>query len=230
MCSSCWAEECPGSSAGGAGHGLEVLVRGGLLGTGASVETGSIISWTELGTLGLEWWVHAEGSGLPLRTAWGAFGIRSAPLEVELCPGEGDLVVGGGGLFPLDLSDLGCSVSWAPCVCGIFKQQFEKCLSHRLRGPVPVSSHVCLWVPTPVCHKQCVRHEFPFGWPRNCRQLGGTALSWVSVGKAALECSEMSGRPCSSLPASKWALGCRTEPTAMAQMEQFAHGLLLGPA
>lgn len=33
MCSARWAE-CPGSSAGGAGHGLEALVRGGLLGLG----------------------------------------------------------------------------------------------------------------------------------------------------------------------------------------------------
>lgn len=70
-------------------------------------------------------------------------------LEVELCVGEGALVVGGGRLFPVDLSDLGCSESWAPGVCGIFKQQSEQCLSHRLRGLVPVSSHVSLWVPTP---------------------------------------------------------------------------------
>lgn len=145
-------------------------------------------------------------------------------LEVELCAGEGALVVGGGGLFPMDLSDLGCSVSWAPGMCGIFKQQSEQCLSHRLRGLVPVSSHVSLWVPTPVCHKQCVRHEFPLGGQRIVGSWVGLplpVLCWASVRRAALECSEMSGRPYRSLLASKWALGCRTWLTAMVLRSSF---------
>lgn len=149
--------------------------------------TGSILGWTNLGKLVLQWCVW-KGQGYPTpEDCVGTPLVLGVTLEAELYLGE----VGGSGFFLVDLSDLGCSVSWAPGVCSIFRQQSEQCLNHRLRGPVPVSSHLCLCGSHySVSVTSSVRDEVPLGWPRMCQQLGGAVLACLLLGFSGEGCSK----------------------------------------